>query len=129
MSPARLETFADGVFAIAATLLILTVDGSGKGEIFVAARPFGRVLAVLIPSVAFVALIGGIAIGPVDVPGLGIYVASAIFIALFMVVIGRENPLKALLVAGAVPFVLFLMFERWFLVPLPKGPLEAWLGY
>jgi uncharacterized membrane protein len=26
MSPARLETFADGVFAIAATLLILTVD-------------------------------------------------------------------------------------------------------
>jgi hypothetical protein len=24
---------------------------------------------------------------------------------------------------------LFFMFERWFLVPLPKGPLEAWLGY
>jgi hypothetical protein len=24
---------------------------------------------------------------------------------------------------------LFLMFEKWFLVPLPKGPLEAWLGY
>jgi uncharacterized membrane protein len=29
VSPARLETFADGVFAIAATLLILTVDGAG----------------------------------------------------------------------------------------------------
>ena len=26
MSPSRLETFADGVFAIAATLLILNVD-------------------------------------------------------------------------------------------------------
>jgi hypothetical protein len=25
--------------------------------------------------------------------------------------------------------VFFLIFERWFLVPLPKGPLEAWLGY
>jgi hypothetical protein len=23
----------------------------------------------------------------------------------------------------------FLMFERWFLVPLPKGPLEKFLGY
>jgi len=32
--------------------------------------------------------------------------------------------------AGTIIAVaLFLMFERWFLVPLPKGPLEAWLGY
>jgi putative tricarboxylic transport membrane protein len=45
------------------------------------------------------------------------------------VVIGRENPFKAAAVGVAVPFVLFLMFEKWFLVPLPKGPLEAWLGY
>ncbi|MGE5273036.1 MAG: TMEM175 family protein [Verrucomicrobiota bacterium] len=32
MSPSRLEAFADGVFAIAATLLILTVDGAVGGE-------------------------------------------------------------------------------------------------
>jgi TMEM175 potassium channel family protein len=32
MSPARLETFADGIFAIAATLLILSVDGAVGGE-------------------------------------------------------------------------------------------------
>jgi uncharacterized membrane protein len=32
VSPSRLETFADGVFAIAATLLILTVDGAVGGE-------------------------------------------------------------------------------------------------
>jgi hypothetical protein len=25
--------------------------------------------------------------------------------------------------------VTFLIFEVWFLVPLPKGPLEARLGY
>jgi uncharacterized membrane protein len=31
LSPARLETFADGVFAIAATLLILSVDGAVPG--------------------------------------------------------------------------------------------------
>jgi hypothetical protein len=23
----------------------------------------------------------------------------------------------------------FVVFEMWFLVPMPKGPLEAWLGY
>ena len=46
-----------------------------------------------------------------------------------MIVIGRENPLKAIGVSALVPVVLFFMFEKWFLVPLPKGPLEAWLGY
>jgi putative tricarboxylic transport membrane protein len=23
----------------------------------------------------------------------------------------------------------FVVFEKWFLVPMPKGPLETWLGY
>ena len=98
--------------------LIGALRGSGRGEIFVSLRPFGRVLAVLIPSIAYVALI----------QYLGIYVASAIFILAFMVVIGRENPLKGLAVSVLVPLALFLMFEKWFLVPLPKGPLEDWLG-
>jgi putative tricarboxylic transport membrane protein len=103
--------------------------GRGAGEIFVSMRPFGRVLAVLIPTIVYVALIGGVAIGPVVMPGLGIYVSSAIFISLFMMVIGRENPFKAIAVGVGVPLILFMMFEKWFLVPLPKGPLEAWLGY
>jgi hypothetical protein len=24
---------------------------------------------------------------------------------------------------------LFLLFEVWFLIPLPKGPVESWFGY
>jgi putative tricarboxylic transport membrane protein len=99
--------------------LVSALRGHGAGEIFVSARPFGRVLAVLVPSIVYVALIGYI----------GIYVASGIFIMLFMVVIGRQNPAKAVGVGAAVPLALFFMFEKWFLVPLPKGPLEAWLGY
>jgi putative tricarboxylic transport membrane protein len=31
-------------------------------------------------------------------------------------------------VAVGVPLFFLLVFERWFLVPLPKGPLEALLG-
>ena len=99
--------------------LFSAVRGHGAGEIFVALRPFGRVLAVLVPSLIYVGLIGYV----------GIYVASAIFIFFFMIIVGRENPLKAIGVAAIVPIVLFFMFEKWFLVPLPKGPLEAWLGY
>ena len=30
---------------------------------------------------------------------------------------------------SALSVVTFLVFEEWFLVPMPKGPLEAWLGY
>ena len=84
---------------------------------------------MLVPSLVYVALIGGISVGPVVVPALGIYAASAIFILAFMLVVGRENPLKAIMVSVLVPIALFFMFEKWFLVPLPKGPLEAFLGY
>lgn len=99
--------------------LVSALRGHGAGEIFVSLRPFGRVLAVLIPSLVYVALIGYI----------GIYIASGIFIFVFMIVLGRQNPLKAVGVGVIVPVVLFFMFEKWFLVPLPKGPFEAWLGY
>ena len=32
-------------------------------------------------------------------------------------------------VSVAAPITFFLVFERWFLVPLPKGPLERLLGF
>jgi hypothetical protein len=109
--------------------LVSAVFGQGDGEVFVTLKPFGRVLAVLLPGLVYVALIGGVSIGPVDVSGLGIYVASAIFIFAFMLVVGRENFFKSLAVSVIVPLALFFMFEKWFLVPLPKGPLEAFFGY
>ena len=103
------------------------VWGSGKGdrESFVSAIALKRVFAVLIPTLIYVAAIGGV--GPI--PGLGIYVASFVFIAAFMMVVGKDSVLKSILVGAAIPLVLFMMFERWFLVPLPKGPLEAMLGF
>jgi hypothetical protein len=33
------------------------------------------------------------------------------------------------LVSIGVPVLLFIVFEKWFLVPLPKGPIEDFLGY
>lgn len=105
------------------SLVILFQSLSGRtadgGETFVSVPAAGRVLTVLIPTIGYVALI----------QYLGIYVASAIFIALFMIAIGRDSIIKSVLVGISVPLVLFLMFEKWFLVPLPKGPLEALLGY
>lgn len=78
-----------------------------------------RVVTMLVPMAAYLGLIFAI----------GIYVASAILIAYFMVRYGRFSaPLSAAVSIG-VPLVFFLVFERWFLVPLPKGPLERLLGF
>jgi hypothetical protein len=62
------------------------------------------------------------------VPVLGMYVSSGLLIAAFMKWLGRYNWLVVLAVAIVVPVIIFIFFERWFLVPLPKGPLEDWLG-
>lgn len=59
---------------------------------------------------------------------LGIYVSSFALIAYFMVRHGRYRWLLAGAVALGVPLFFFVVFERWFLVSLPKGPLEALLG-
>jgi hypothetical protein len=94
--------------------LLAALRGRGKGEIFVSARPLGRVLAVMVPGLVYVGLI----------QYLGIYLASAAFIMAFMLVVGRENLVKAVGVGVVVPLALFFMFERWFLVPLPKCSME-----
>src|SRR6185295_14684925 len=70
------------------------------------------------------------AIGPVLVMQfLGMYVASALYMAVYMRWIGRYSWAPVALVSVAFPVITFWVFELWFLVPMPKGPLEAWLGY
>lgn len=93
--------------------------GHNAHEVFVSKPAFKRVLAVLIPSFVYVFMVGFV----------GIYVASALFIIAFMLTLGKESIVRSLAVGISVPVVLFVMFEIWFLVPLPKGPLEAMLGY
>jgi hypothetical protein len=77
-----------------------------------------QVLSVVVPATVYVFM----------VPVLGMYLSSGLLIAVFMKWIGRYGWLLTLLIAVGVPVLTFLMFERWFLVPLPKGPVEDWLG-
>jgi putative tricarboxylic transport membrane protein len=59
---------------------------------------------------------------------IGIYIAVALLIGYFMRATASYGwPLTAAVALG-VPLFFFLVFERWFLVALPKGPVEAWLG-
>jgi hypothetical protein len=90
-----------------------------RNKTFVERGQLRLVLSVLIPSALYVALVGW----------LGIYVSAVLFIALFMRWLGKYPWWKVALVSVGNSVVFFLIFERWFLVPLPKGPLETWLGF
>jgi hypothetical protein len=94
------------------------VNKKKKTESFVDSEPLKQVMAVLLPAIVFV----------LGVQLIGIYVASAVYIAIFMVWLGKYPIWKAVAVSVGVSAALYLMFEFWFQVPLPHGswfnPLE-----
>lgn len=109
------------IIAIAATANLLRAAFSQDlaRKTFVQRQQLRTVLSVLVPI--------GIYIGVIYL--LGIYVASALFIAGCMRWLGHFGWVRIAAVSLPIPIVLFFMFEVWFLVPLPKGPVEAFLGY
>ena len=114
-------------FYIGAILVTVALVMAGKTlatwrhhqDSFASSTQLGLVARMFIPIVLFVATLSVI----------GIYFAAALYIAIFMRWQGRFSLAWCALVSIAVPCVLFLLFEIWFHVPLPKGPIEQWLGF
>jgi hypothetical protein len=105
-----------------AGILFQALVGKGKNtEIFVDNEQLKRVLSVLLPALVYVGA----------VQFLGLYLASFIYIALFMVFLGKYSWIKSVIAAGVVITLFFFMFEVWFKVPLFKGALDPlrFLGY
>ena len=71
------------------------------------------VLSVLLPAVVYV----------VAIQCFGIYAASAVYIAGFMVWLGNYAWWSSSLLGVATSAAVFLLFEIWFQVPLYKGSL------
>jgi len=90
-------------------------------EAFVERGQFRQVLHVLIPAGVFV----------LGIQLIGIYVASVIYIVVFMRWLGKYSLVKSVLLSLAIIIVFFFMFEVWFQVPLYKGlwDLTSWTGY
>jgi hypothetical protein len=118
-------------FWLAVLLVVVTAAILGQAltrparRAFVTRAQLGPVLQVLGPLAAFVVVTDP----PGPWPGLGLYLAGALYIGVYMRWVGHHRWAAVATVAVAVPIVTFLVFEQWFLVPMPKGPLEAWLGY
>jgi putative tricarboxylic transport membrane protein len=108
------------VFLLAASAVIGAQAWRRTGRApFVTREQLKPVLITLLPSAGFVVLIQFI----------GLYVATAVFIGFYMRWIGRYGCVPVILLAVLFPVLTFVVFEKWFLVPMPKGPLETWLGY
>jgi hypothetical protein len=105
----------------AGTMLQAIFSKSRDTEIFVDRVQLRRVLSVLIPAVFYV----------IAVQLIGMYVASAIYIALFMIVLGNYSRVKSIVTAIVINALFFMMFEVWFKVPLFKGAFDplSFLGY
>lgn len=112
--------------------LILCISGAGtmyqalfgkkkNTAIFVDSEQLSRVLSVLVPALVYI----------LAVQFVGLYIASAVYIALFMIVLGKYSRIKSVIVGVLAMVLFFLMFEVWFKVPLFKGMLDPlrFLGY
>jgi putative tricarboxylic transport membrane protein len=116
-----------GYFPFYIGLLLLAASGwtlvgalfKGRGEGFATRSQLKSVMQVLLPMAVYVGVMAWI----------GLYLASAALIAWFMRRHGKYGWALTAAVAIGVPLLAFLVFERWFLVPLPKGPIEAALGF
>lgn len=110
-----------GLVLIAASLgtLVQAVRVPGDSGRFATAPQLRLVASVLIPNIIYVAAI----------PFTGIYVASALMVAWFMRRLGGFGWGRSLAAGLATAVATFVIFEIWFLVALPKGPLETALGY
>lgn len=86
---------------------------------FVSRAQIKSVLWVFIPALLYV----------IALQYIGLYCASSLFIIGFMMANGGYSFLQTLPYAIITPIVLFFMFEIWFLISLPKGPIESYFGY
>jgi putative tricarboxylic transport membrane protein len=102
----------------ACAAIVLQAARSARTGPFVTREKLRPVLKVLWPAVALVVL----------TQWIGLYVAAALYTGFYMRWIGRHTWLAVLAVSILFPLATFFVFEKWFLVPMPKGPIEAWLG-
>jgi hypothetical protein len=111
--------FYIGIFIVVSSAINLwnTLRDNNDG-LFAEWGQLRQVMSVVVPTTIYVG----------SMPFTGLYVASIIFIGWFMRWLGKYSWPVVLGVAFGMPIVTYFIFERWFLVPLPKGPIEEWLG-
>jgi putative tricarboxylic transport membrane protein len=107
------------IMVVTCAVILLQTLRSRSDEKFVTREQLGPVFKVIGPATAMVLL----------TEFVGLYVAAALYLGIYMRWVGRHSWITVIVLAVSVPVLAFMIFELWFLVPMPKGPLEDWLGY
>jgi Tripartite tricarboxylate transporter TctB family len=116
--------FYIGAFICISSVIILgqtLFRSKPSSKVFVEWEQLKLVMSVLVPAAFFV----------LGIQLIGIYVASAAYIAFFMIWLGKYNWTRSVVLGIAISAATFVMFEIWFKVPLFKGafnPLSI-IGY
>jgi putative tricarboxylic transport membrane protein len=103
------------------TCLVISMQAIRRADrtAFIPRGALTPVLKVLLPATGYV----------LSMHWIGLYVATTLYMAVYMRWIGRFPWLSVAVVSVVVSAVTFFVFEIWFLVPMPKGPLETYFGY
>jgi hypothetical protein len=110
--------YISAIICIAAVWILVRAFVKPNRGSFLTGAQIKPVLSLFIPLVVYCVLISLV----------GIYVASVLFIAYCMRTMGKYSWVKTVLVPVAIMAFFFAVFEIWFKLPLPKGPIEALLG-
>lgn len=106
------------LIVVASVFNLIHALAGDRNRVFAERSQLYQVFSVVVPTTVYV----------FSVPWLGIYLSSMALISAFMVWFGRYRPVVAIGIAVAVMVATYLIFEKWFMVPLPKGPIEDYLG-
>ncbi len=98
---------------------LLRSRSAAPDELFIPRGGLKPVLSVAIPAAGMVFLMQFI----------GLYLAAGLYLAVYMRWIGKHRWITVLAVSILLPLSGYLIFEKWFLIPLPEGSLTGHLGF
>ena len=92
---------------------------SGSGQPFIPRAAIAPVLKCVVPAALMVFL----------TEYIGLYVAAGLYLAVYMRWIGGHRWRTVLVLSAAIPLVSYIVFDKFFLIPMPEGSLRSSLPF
>ena len=92
---------------------------SRSGQPFISPEAIKPVLKCVVPAALMVLL----------TEYIGLYVAAGLYMAVYMRWIGRHRWRTVLILSIAIPLASYVVFDKFFLIPMPEGSLPRLLPF
>lgn len=97
----------------------LAKHDNNKASPFITRNQLWLVLTVLVPIILVVPAIALV----------GFYLTASFYLSLYIWGTGKKPWFVVLSIGVLFPAAIYLIFEKWFLIPLPKGMVEPYLPF